>query len=433
MKKIKNKFILFIVLCLSTISAVLIFSSGEKTLESRVVLKQWTAMIISNTWNEKMLEVDQWELLKLHDTIKTTSQDALAIVKWWDGSITRLWGVSELRVDENYISSDKTKINIKFELIAWKSWSNVLNYIWEDSSFIQTFNDHEAAVRGTVFDVNLDNDYIFVSNHGVEITQPDNKKVLLDENKALIISQWKIITLLEFIKNFKDTTWSNINKNLDKIRLEDLQAAMIDTLEAGVGFIEYKNITQNNSIAEYIRWLPEDKKVEKFKELLSEYQNIHFANAKTPELMDIKLEIKSALLQLWNTQQRESLLESTLYDVDEVFQTKDPLQFKKVIEIFSDNSDIVDRLNLSIPDILRFERLSDEFNLVIHSQLDIMKETFVNLDFKQLPAFTPEMLKNLQNSADEKIHNFLDTHVDKDAIKDFADSALDSFNWLFNK
>jgi peptide subunit release factor RF-3 len=57
-----------------------------------------------------------------------------------------------------------------------------------------------------------------------------------------------------------------------------------------------------------------------------------------------------------------------------------------------------------------------------------MKETFVNLDFKQLPAFTPEMLKNLQNSADEKIHNFLDTHVDKDAIKDFADSALDSFN-----
>lgn len=342
-----------------------------------------------------------------------------------------MWGIWELNVEEDFVSYDKTQINIKFDLLAGKSWSNVLNYIPTDSHFIQTFNDHEAAVRGTIFDINLDKQYVYVTDHLVNITKPNGEKIEVWENKPFSLEKWDFISLLEFIQNFKDGTWTNINKNLDKLRLEDLQAEMLHTLQAWIWFIEYENITKNNDIAQYIRNLNSEEKRKKYRELLSEYQNLHFANSQTPELLDEKIKIKQVLVELADQENKERLMQSTLYDLDEVFKTNNPLSFERIIQMFEAQNEVIEKLKISLPDTLKFDRLSDEFTVVLQSRLETMKQKFDNVDFNTIPTITPEMLKNLQNSADQKVQDFLNNTLDPEAIKNFWNSALDTFNSLF--
>ncbi len=430
MKKIKNKFIVFIIFILSAVVWFLLFSPSNKNLDSSVTLKSWEAIILQNASEVNLVE-NMPVILTAWDTLKTLSEESLAIIKWWDGSVTRLWGIWELIVEEDFVSYDKTQINIKFDLLAGKSWSNVLNYIPTDSHFIQTFNDHEAAVRGTIFDINLDKQYVYVTDHLVNITKPNGETVKVWENKPFSLEKWDFISLLEFIQNFKDGTWTNINKNLDKLRLEDLQAEMLNTLQAWIWFIEYENITKNNDIAQYIRNLNSDEKRKKYRELLSEYQNLHFANAKTPELLDEKIKIKQVLVELADEENKERLMQSTLYDLDEVFKTNNPLSFERIIQMFETQNEVIEKLKISLPDTLKFDRLSDEFTVVLQSRLETMKQKFDNVDFNTIPTITPEMLKNLQNSADQKVQDFLNNTLDPEAIKNFWNSAFDTFNSLF--
>lgn len=399
-------------------------------MDSNVTLKSWEAIILQNHSEVNLVE-NIPVILTAWDTLKTLSEESLAIIKWWDGSVTRLWGIWELNVEEDFVSYDKTQINIKFDLLAGKSWSNVLNYIPTDSHFIQTFNDHEAAVRGTIFDINLDKQYVYVTDHLVNITKPNGEKIEVWENKPFSLEKWDFISLLEFIQNFKDGTWTNINKNLDKLRLEDLQAEMLHTLQAWIWFIEYENITKNNDIAQYIRNLNSEEKRKKYRELLSEYQNLHFANSQTPELLDEKIKIKQVLVELADQENKERLMQSTLYDLDEVFKTNNPLSFERIIQMFEAQNEVIEKLKISLPDTLKFDRLSDEFTVVLQSRLETMKQKFDNVDFNTIPTITPEMLKNLQNSADQKVQDFLNNTLDPEAIKNFWNSALDTFNSLF--
>lgn len=430
MKKVKNKFIVFIIFILSAVVWFLLLSPSNKNLDSNVTLKSWEAIILQNHSEVNLVE-NIPVILTAWDTLKTLSEESLAIIKWWDGSVTRLWGIWELNVEEDFVSYDKTQINIKFDLLAGKSWSNVLNYIPTDSHFIQTFNDHEAAVRGTIFDINLDKQYVYVTDHLVNITKPNGEKIEVWENKPFSLEKWDFISLLEFIQYFKDGTWTNINKNLDKLRLEDLQAEMLNTLQAWIWFIEYENITKNNDIAQYIRNLNSEEKRKKYRELLSEYQNLHFANSQTPELLDEKIKIKQVLVELADQENKERLMQSTLYDLDEVFKTNNPLSFERIIQMFEAQNEVIEKLKISLPDTLKFDRLSDEFTVVLQSRLETMKQKFDNVDFNTIPTITPEMLKNLQNSADQKVQDFLNNNLDPEAIKNFWNSTLDTFNSLF--
>ncbi len=431
MKKIKNKFIVFVIFILSAVVWFLLFSPSNKNLDSSVTLKSWDAMILKS---DKQINLEQNipVLITTWDTLKTLSEESLAIIKWWDGSITRLWWIWELQLEEDFVSFDKTQINIKFNLLAGKTWSNVLNYIPDESHFIQTFNDHEAAVRGTIFDINLENDYIYVTDHAVEVTKPNGDIIEVWKNKPFSIKDWDFISLLEFIQKFKDSTWTNINKNLDKIRLEDLQVEMLKTLQAGIGFIEYENITKNNDIARYIKSLNTEEKRNKYRELLAEYQNLHFANAQTPELLDEKIKVKQVLVELADEENKQLLIKSSLYDLDEVFQTNNPLAFERIIQMFEAQNDIVEKLKISLPEVLKFDRLSDEFVVVLQSRIGSLKEKFSWVDFQSIPTITPEMLQNLKKSADAKVQEFLNNNLDPEIIKNFGQSAIDTFNSLFN-
>lgn len=62
-------------------------------------------------------------------------------------------------------------IQIDFSLETGKTWSNVVKYMFGESYFRERFNNDTAlaAVRGTVFEVNMDKKYIHTIDHAVTI------------------------------------------------------------------------------------------------------------------------------------------------------------------------------------------------------------------------------------------------------------------------
>lgn len=62
-------------------------------------------------------------------------------------------------------------IQVDFSLEEGKSWSNVIKYLYGESYFHERFNNDTAlaAVRGTIFEVNLDRKYIHTIDHAVSI------------------------------------------------------------------------------------------------------------------------------------------------------------------------------------------------------------------------------------------------------------------------
>lgn len=88
--------------------------------------------------NATFLEKESKYILAPGDKI-SVGQESLALIEWGDGSLTRLGENTKISIEENQVSRDYTKINISFELIAGKTWSNVVSFLGEESSFTQTF------------------------------------------------------------------------------------------------------------------------------------------------------------------------------------------------------------------------------------------------------------------------------------------------------
>jgi len=145
--------------------------------------------------------------------------------------------------------------------------------------------------------------------------------------------------------------------------------------------LQLEKIKNNLDINKYISELNIEEKTELYNNLLEEYQSIHFANAKTPNLLTKKLELKEILILTASNENKEYLVQSTLYDIKEVFQTNNALQFQKLLDIFIENKNILNKLNIDLTEILSFKNISDEFNLVIHTKLNLIKEAFTDINF----------------------------------------------------
>jgi len=167
------------------------------------------------TLNEQLLELETRQSLEAWDKIRIIWDSSLALIEWWDGSITRLAGNTKISIWEANISKDYTKINISFDLISGKSWSNVVSFLWKDSYFKQSFENVEAWVRWTVFNVDLEAWYISVLDHQVSLKKQDGTEVLITENKPFSLKTFSFIALSDFILNIRDTAWQDINTDFD--------------------------------------------------------------------------------------------------------------------------------------------------------------------------------------------------------------------------
>ncbi len=121
---------------------------------------------------------------------------------------------------------------VDFSITEGKSWSNVVRYLDPNSHFKQRFdNDIKvAAVRGTVFEIQADKDYIRTISHSIDIQ--DEKGVLIRPLSAgSIASEERVLESLP--QTVIDQDWSSTNTALDQILSAELRAkwkAKIDSV-----------------------------------------------------------------------------------------------------------------------------------------------------------------------------------------------------------
>ncbi len=398
MFKIKNKFIIFVIALIVFIVTIGIYSllGNKEDRSSYAILLKWNASLNSN-----LLKIDKKESLKIWDKLKTIWTSSLLIIEWWDWSVTRLWWNSTMQVKDLQIWDDLEQINIAFELLNWKTWSNVVSFLWEKSYFKQYFRDYEAASRWTVFNVDLSKDYINVTDHGVALTKTWEKTVYLSENKPFNIKKFSFIELQEFIKSYKDKAWESLNKRTDTKLVSNLKTRVqkdIDNIKK-IGDI---NIWDNMSL---------EKKKEIYDKLLKEYQKLNFVKSTDKDLYDTKIELKSKLISLSSNKEKERLLESTLYDFKDIITSKDFSNIDKTMDLMFENKEYLK--NIDINRFVDLDNISDKLKDIFNKNKQNFESIFWTDVLDKINWLWVDDLKDVKDKAEWLIHDWLDSLKDK--------------------
>jgi len=364
--KIQNKFIIIILILIIYIISFQAIKSNKIDRNSYVNLISWEASIISLENKQISLNIQDRKALSIWDTIKTTSDETLAIIEWWDGSITRMWWKSELKIKSNLVSDDKTNIQISFELIKWKTWSNVISFMWNGSYFKASYADKEAAVRWTIFELNADKQYLYVDKHEVQMTNKSGEKLIIWEQTALDLNTFSIITLIDFLKKYQDEAWLKINESLDNEFIKNLKAKLDEIV---ILKDNLKNIISNSDFKN----IDLSEKQELYNKLLEQYQNLDFISPEDNDLYKQKLEYKKYLSILAPEEDKQALTIKTLYDLSDFKWNYDLESLKDTVSILSINKDSLSSLNIDFNEILEKVYFPEE----IKKQLNIIYENEV--------------------------------------------------------
>lgn len=383
MQKNKNKFIYFIIILIVIIiwiwiSISLFFKSVDRNSYLELVSWEWLL-------NDKVLQIWKKEKLSKEDIIETKTKDSLAIIEWWDWSITRLWWNTKVKIENQFVAKNKDQVNILFRLFSGKTWSNVVTYLWEDSYFNQTYSDTEIAVRGTVYVVDADNDYLQVESHKVELTNKQFGKKEVTENKQLKLSNFEFISLDDFIKFFKDKWFFELNQKLDKEYLLKLSLEVEKRVKDFVYFAG-KNIDN----------LTKEQREKLYKTILSSYQDLNFVSLENSEkLFNLKIALKEKLIDLAPDIEKPSLLSTFSYDLKDIFKNKNFWNFEKITDILKENQKYLDYNNFT----KMLENLGIKFDLWdnLNKLIDTFKEKVLN------SANYKEFLENFSSQVNDAI------------------------------
>jgi hypothetical protein len=385
----KYKFVIIILLLIIiTIFIWILNLKNNIDRNSYALLLKWSAII-----NNNILERDKRIKLKIGDIVRTVSNKALVVLEWWDGSVTRLWGNTTVKINNLYFSDDLDKVNISFELLNWKTWSTVISFLWKGSYFNETFNDSVAAVRWTIFDLDLSKNYLYVVNHQVEITnKKTNKKILIQEKKPFNIQTFNFIPLDIFIKSFKDKTWEALNYKIDKNLFNWLEKQIQKDLDnlIDISDLDINWILKNNK-----------KKEELYLKVLKAYQQLNFVKSDNEELFKKKLELKNVLIKLSNNENKEYLLKNTFYDFNDIINKKEYWALNNLLVILNENSDLVNKLELDKA-----------------------------IDIKKIPKYIKSKLINIKSILINRIWKIENTDVKSilDSTDNLINKSIDSIN-----
>ena len=413
MKKKRNTLIFLWILwvCVSCIILSLIFSIALRSPnDSYFELLEWNATI-----NETDLRPESPEKIIQWDTI-TTRSESLWVISWWDGSLTRVWENSKIQITRADVSPDMTEINISFDLLSWKTWSKVVSFLGSDSYFKQNFNDIEAWVRGTVFDVDLDAGVIHVGEHSVELTTTDGKSVRVTEWQAFNLSSFSFLELSEYIRSFRDATGNSLNVGLDTDYNRTL-LAILDTSDEQAFFewilrifskkkqlIHLINTANKYSrIEDFLDTIPQEKYGVYYKAVLSEYQKHNIVKSSDVAYYKKKIYYKRALTHLApSKEERQHLLQSSLFDLSGAIKNKNITAVTNSLDYITAYKD--DIWDLDIPLDLQFmNKLPSFFNADLLKKWNSLGSSFKNVWNFSIPDISlwDIDIESLWNNANE--------------------------------
>ncbi len=424
-EKIKNKFIIIILVLI----AVIIGYQWYKTVSLFGVDTDSYAVLVEWEWshNSEFLGLNEPQLLSINDEVQTLWEHSIIVIEWWDGSITRLWGDSKVVIEELDVSQDLSRINLSFSLSSGKTWSNVVSFLWEDSYFKQNFEDVQASVRGTIFDVDLTNNYVFVEDHEVALTKWDSS-IILKENSAFNIRTFSFIELQKFLEEVRDTTWKRINQKLDSDYFTTLRKNVSENFsQEKIASDISKKIGSSardlEALEKTISTFSDEKKQEAYTAILEQYQKLNFINSDDWELFEQKNTLKKLLISSSNEENKKNLVKYSLYDLKDALDTNNFVWVKNVLELIGENKDILPDLD---SDILKdIQLLPDSLKEVFSDQMDVL-EKLVSKE-----VFSKILTDISLDSVGTKAKTLLNSSTDS-AAKWF-DAAKNTIEWFIQK
>lgn len=359
MKNFKNTFIpciIFIIFLIIVFQVIRAHSYSWVNTYSYVTLMKWKA-----TLNAQALV--QWEDRELWMGDKIiTFEESLAVIHWWDGSLTRMGENSEIFIQREEISKNKSFIDISFVLVSGKTWSQIVSFIGKDSSFSQSFDDIEAWVRGTVFDVDLSNNFIRVSDHEIELKNISGDTIRLAQWEVLNTKSLTLIEISEFLNTIEDAAWTELNKQFDAVYIAELTRRLSESIEIQNPFLfileyfspKYRLLYELDTALDFERVQKQlDRlKVKNYNKVydavFARYQDFNFVSADSYEFYKRKMFYKKALVFLADTaEQKEQFLRSSAYDLRDILNTWKNAGLAETLEFLSENKELLKNLDLS--------------------------------------------------------------------------------------
>lgn len=186
--------------------------------ENRLKVEKGTASILRADGEEEVVEIET--TVGIGDTI-LISAGGEATLYWFDDSISRLSGGTEITIDKaDYNPENINETDIGFEVVTGEVWSKVQNLVDEDSEFLSYSGNIVAGVRGSTYNFTVKNGMIEVDSirHAAFIgersgTEIDFAKTIISGRQALIDQS----------KKFKSLDQIMEVKNIGEERLQDLQ------------------------------------------------------------------------------------------------------------------------------------------------------------------------------------------------------------------
>ena len=426
MEKQKNKFIIFIIIfvvCILCMQVIISLAFQKEDTNSYALLLEWNAVL-----NEKEVKKEQREILHEWDTIITWG-DSFLIIEWWDGSISRIWENTEIKIEENFVGKELSEIRIGVRIFSWKMWSKVVSLIGENSYFHSYFYDIEAWVRGTTFNIDLENDTIFVEDHEILIENDAWESMHISEDEAFSIRNFSLIDLEVFIKNLQDIDWNKLNKKLDSeliLQAKEKFYAYMKRQESVYRFFSLfskehsflSDLEKNEDIEKLkskIKDLSDKEKNNLYKKLYSQYQRIHISSAEEKELYEKKMDYKSLLMILSESEDtKKALVSSTLFDIEDMKKNETKEAFKKSINFLIENKETLQSMNINLLDFIDIFSLPDWLKEVFKENLDSLKGIFMDgFKFENFSLeWVWESVKNINDTAQDTLHKWLDTIYD---------------------
>lgn len=225
-----------------------------------------------------------------------------------------------------------TGIQVDFSLEKGKSWSNVIKYLFGDSYFHERFNNDTAlaAVRGTVFEVNLDHKYLHTVDHGVSVqdTKDATGELMVVTDGVMSTDTHQMMTKADI-----DTTWNRLNHDADIIylngKMESLkkeimeQAGKTNRMETFMQKVGLKKpsapleMLMTSDKSEWTQFEQSMKKGGDTTQLMDIYQRLYgLPNDDT--LIDTKMRLRDLIIETAPTDKKKGFLDdfarSSLYD-----------------------------------------------------------------------------------------------------------------------
>lgn len=424
MKILSSKFLISIIVLISIVVWLEFYnthSSYSQDKLSYVTLKKWNWVLTKNWENiilrkEEKYKIDSW------DKIKTLTNSSLAIINWWDSSVTRVWWKSEIIIKENFISEDLNQIKIDFSLEKWKSWSNVTTMIWKDSYFNQSFGDVIAWVRWTTFEVNIDSNYLSVHKHEVTLTD-------INTNSKTKVIEWEYFNYNTFKKleqKVKDKLWQELNDSLDIEYLKSLRDSL-NTIKKSYNPFEKlmeiispkyrvfyevdKDKPSEKKINEVIIKLNNKEKNEVYNYIIKRYQKLNFIDSSWEDLLlDKKVILRNIIYNLENDEtQKENIIRYSYYDLQESINSWDLKASNIIIK--------APYIKESLEDIKKINnklkwKLGNKLDNAVNS-IDFFDELGKDEIDKKLDE-AKNKIEDIDTSLNNKVHNTLDSIFNKE-------------------